>query len=231
MPVCLSFRKSLMYKCHGNKLFLLNKTNTVFHISCFLIFLMQRKKKANVKQLKANIFYGSNLAVCIFLSSPLWIFCATAGSSSRNLAWRVDVHTGKVWAADRCPCTAITHQTLSTLSVEMAHVFSMADMDMASKGQFRSIHLPLIERLQAVPAEDQTLSLSYFYLPKICCKTYMESLPTICPSLFCFPSAEKKYLQLWKCTYFMLLYYSICFKLKINIAESLNTFYRLEKTG
>lgn len=65
MLICLSFRKSLMYKCHGNKLFPLNKTNTVFHISCFLIFLMQRKKKANVKQLKANIFYSSNLAVYI----------------------------------------------------------------------------------------------------------------------------------------------------------------------
>lgn len=80
LPSCLSFRKSLMDKCHGNKLFLLNKTNTVLHISSFLIFLMQRKKKANVKQLKANIFYGSSLAVCIFfLSSPLWILHSPAG--------------------------------------------------------------------------------------------------------------------------------------------------------
>lgn len=116
-----------MYKCHGNKLFLLNKTNTLLHISSFLIFLMQRKRKANVKQLKPNIFYVAvQLSIFFFVSSPLWIWCATGGDlgwGSRcqgKLAGEVDVHMGKVWATARCPHAATRNQTTSTLPVEIA---------------------------------------------------------------------------------------------------------------
>lgn len=147
---------------------------------------MQRNKKANVKQLKANIFYSSSLAVCIFFFfvwSSLNIASYSYRYLSRKVAGEVDVHVGEVWATDRCPHAAVRHHTMSTLSAEMAHIFSRADVDTASKGRFTSICGPLTERPQAVPAEDQTLSLSYFYLFEIYCKTYLESLLPTCPSL------------------------------------------------
>lgn len=68
---------------------------------------------------------------------------------------------------------------------------SMAYLDTAIKGQFNPIHWPLTERCQAVPAEDQTLPLSYFYFCDIDCKSCLESLSTTCPTLFCFPSVKR----------------------------------------
>lgn len=73
-------------------------------------------------------------------------------------------------------------------------------------------------------------SLSVLFRSEICCKTYLESLPTACPSPVSL-LLKKNICHSGNALNFMLLYYSNCFKLKINIAESFNSFYGLEKTG